>query len=230
MRGAQEAFRDERLDILAGTRGAAGKRAVRLDEMPDLVAQTAAKMIAAAGTGSSGGAVIRPATGLFIGNGTDQGALGTQNQVANRTVIAPFAPTRDVRIDQLGVSISTAVAGALFKAIIYNSDELGRPLTVLIESGNIDAASTGTKFATIAPVTLAAGKTYWIGIRSSSTATLRTLAVASSPVLAYTNAATPVAQGVLILTETFANAAAPWVYASGQHSNALVPLVLMRVA
>lgn len=49
------AFRDERLDILAGTRGNAGDRAVRLNEMPDLVAETAAKMIANAGGGGGGG-------------------------------------------------------------------------------------------------------------------------------------------------------------------------------
>lgn len=38
-------FRDERLDILAGTRGDDSKRAVRLSEIPDLVASTAAGMI-----------------------------------------------------------------------------------------------------------------------------------------------------------------------------------------
>lgn len=171
-----------------------------------------------------------PATGLFIGNGSDLGALGTQAQVANRTVIAPFTPARDVTIDQLGVSISTLIAGALFKAIIYASDADGRPSTVIRETANIDAGSTGTKFAAITALTLTAGTRYWIGIRSSSTATLRTLNVASVPVLSYTNAATPVLQGALVLTETYANAAAAWAYASSQHSNALVPLVLMRVA
>lgn len=44
-RTPQTANRDERLDILAGTRGEASKRAVRLSEMPDLVAATAAGMI-----------------------------------------------------------------------------------------------------------------------------------------------------------------------------------------
>ena len=44
-RTPQTANRDERLDILAGTRGDEGKRAVRLSEIPDLVAATAAGMI-----------------------------------------------------------------------------------------------------------------------------------------------------------------------------------------
>lgn len=48
MKDPKSSFRDERLDILAGTRGDSEKRAVRLSEIPDLVADTAAKMIAAA--------------------------------------------------------------------------------------------------------------------------------------------------------------------------------------
>jgi len=171
-----------------------------------------------------------PAAGLFIANGSGALALGTQAQVANRTVIAPFIPSLTVTVDQLGVSISTLIASALFKVVIYAADANGRPSTILRETGTIDAGSTGTKFAGITSLTLSAGTRYWIGIRSSSTSTLRTLGLTSSPLLTYTNAATPVAQGALIKTETFASAATDWSYASGQHSNALVPLVLMRVA
>lgn len=174
--------------------------------------------------------VMNPASGLFQANAADAGALGTQAQVANRTVCAPFVPAYDITIDQLGVSVSTLLAGSNCKVVIYASDSNGRPSTVLRETANISAAAAATVFATITSLTLNAGTKYWIGVRSSGTQTLRTLNVSALPVLSYTNAATPVAQQTLILTETFANAAATWTYASSQHSNALMPLVLMRIA
>jgi hypothetical protein len=171
-----------------------------------------------------------PAAGEFIGNGANATALGTQAQVANRTVIAPFSPCYDVTIDQLGCSISTGVASSNVKCIIYASDANGRPSTVLVETANIDAGSNATRFANISSTTLTAGTLYWVGLRSSSTATVRTLGVGSTYAVTYTSAATPAIESALILTETFANAAATWTYAASQHSNALVPLVLMRVA
>jgi hypothetical protein len=177
-----------------------------------------------------GTTLMTPAAGEFIGNGMNATALGTQAQVANRTVIAPFVSAYDVTIDQLGVSVSTFVASATVKCVIYAADSQGRPTTILRETATIDAGSNGTRFATITSLALTAGTKYWIGIRSSSTATLRTLGVGSAPALTYTNAATPEIESALILTETYANAAANWTYAASQHSNALVPLVLMRVA
>jgi hypothetical protein len=171
-----------------------------------------------------------PAAGEFIANGQNGGALGTAAQVANRTVIVPYIPMRSVTIDQLGLSVSTFVASANLKCIIYASDANGRPSTVLRETANIDAGSNGTKFASITSLTLEAGTMYWIGLRSSSTATVRALSVGSVYPLTYTNAATPLIETTLILTETFANAAATWTYAASQHSNVAPPLILMRVA
>jgi hypothetical protein len=189
---------------------------------------------AAPGGGGSANALgftmMNPAATLFVANAANATALGTQAQVANRTVIAPFVAGVAMTIDQLGISISTLLAASNCKCVIYDSDSNGRPTTILRETANIDCATTGTKFASITSLALTAGKIYWIGVRSSGTQTIRTLPVGAIPVLSWTNAATPVAQQALILTETFANAAANWTYASSQLSNALVPLVLMRVA
>lgn len=184
-----------------------------------------------AGTASrSGYSQLVPAAGLFIPNAADASALGTQVQVANRTVIAPFVPAYDMTIDQLGVSISTLLGSNNAKVVIYASDANGRPSTVLRETANIDTTTAGTKLSAITPLALTAGTKYWIGVRASGTFTLRTLSVAALKPITVTNAATPVLNPTMILTETFANAAATWVYASTQHSNALMPLVLMRVA
>jgi hypothetical protein len=171
-----------------------------------------------------------PAAGMFITNNANATALGTQAQVANRTVIAPFVAAYGVTIDQLGISVSTFLASANCKCVIYDSDSNGRPTTILRETANIDAGTNGTKLAAITSLALTAGKTYWIGVRSSGTQTLRTLAVGALPALDYTSAATPAARQTLIKTETFGDAAGNWTYASSQHSTALMPLVLMRVA
>ncbi len=178
----------------------------------------------------AGQSPVAPASGEFIGNGLNATAFGTQAQVSNRTVIGLFVPSRNVTIDQLGLSISTGVASATFKAVIYAADANGRPGEILRETATIDAATSATRFASITALSLEAGLAYWVGARSSSTATLRTLGVGSVPAVTYTNAATPAMESALIQTETYANAAANWSYAASQHSNALVPLVLMRVA
>jgi hypothetical protein len=184
----------------------------------------------AGGTNRYAASMMRPAAGEFIGNGLNATALGTQIQVANRTVLAPWVPGYDVTIDQLGVSVSTGVAATNVKAIIYASDANGRPDAVIIETANISSAANATVMSTIASTALTAGTTYWVGIRSSGTATVRTLGVGSAPAVTYTTAATPLIESALVKTETFANAAAAWGYVASQHSNALIPLVLMRVA
>lgn len=190
-----------------------------------------------AAPGGGGGAAnfdgytqMAPAATLFVANSANATALGTQAQVANRTIIAPFVPAYTMTIDQLGVSVSTVLGGANAKCVVFDSDSNGRPTTILQETGGISAFAATTVFAAITSLTLTAGKTYWIGVRASGAFTLRTLALGALPALDYTNAATPAARQCLIRTETFANAADNWTYASSQHSNALMPLVLMRVA
>ncbi len=178
----------------------------------------------------AGTSLFAPLAGAFIPNSQNATALGTQAAVANRNVIAPFVPAYGVTIDQMGVSVSTLLASNNAKCVIYDTDSNGRPTTILRESGLISTGATGTPFASITPITFTAGKTYWIGVRMSGTFTLRTLSVSACSVLSYTNAATPVANITLIATETFANAAGNWVYSLSQHSNTLMPLVLMRLA
>jgi hypothetical protein len=171
-----------------------------------------------------------PAAGLFITNALNATALSGQAHVANRNTISPFVPGRTITIDQVGLSVSTAVASALFKIVIYASDANGRPTTILRQTATLDGGTTGTRFATITPLELTAGTLYWIGVRSSSTATIRSLAAGAAPVLTLTTAATPILQSTLIATETFGSAAADWTYAGTQHSNVLAPLILMRLA
>ncbi len=182
-----------------------------------------------AGGGKLGFGLLRPAAGMFVGSSFGA-SLATLAGAANRTLIAPWVPAHDITIDMLGLSVSTLLAASLAKVVIYASDADGRPAAVLRETIDIDCATTGTKFQPITPLALTAGTTYWIGARTSSTQTIRAGVAASNPPLAMTNAATPLAQMTLLLTETYANAAAPWVFSSAQLSTALAPFILMRIA
>lgn len=179
---------------------------------------------------SMGQSLIAPAAGAFLANATNASALSAVAQVADRVTIAPFVPRHAMTIDQLGCSISTLLAASSVKLVLYDSDAQGRPTTILRETATIDSATTGTKFASIASFTFAAGKVYWLGLRASATQSVRTVSSAATPVLAATNAATPVLQTTLTKTETYANAAANWTYANSQLSNLSPPLILMRVA
>lgn len=173
---------------------------------------------------------LKPVAGVIIGPATSGAALGTVAQVANRNTIAPFVAAFDLTIDQVGISVSTGVAGSTAKVVIYNADADGRPTTVVAESGTIDCATSSTTLFTALNVSFVAGRIYWIGVRSSANQTLRSLPAAAFPVLSYTSAATPVIQTTLAKTETYGNAASTWTYLSTHHSNLTVPLVLMRVA
>lgn len=175
--------------------------------------------------------MFRPAAGVFIAPVCNGGALGTAAQGANRNIIAPFVAAFDVAINQVAISVSTLVAGSFSKVVIYGSDANGRPSNLIAESANIDCGTGPVNtYTTPLSVTFRAGQLYWIGVRSSSTQTLRTFTQASLPPLSYTIAATPGVQPTLIKTETYANPAGAWGYASAQHSNIQVPAVWMRVA
>ncbi len=132
-------------------------------------------------------------------------------------------------IDQIGISCSTAVAATTCKVTAYASDALGRPAECLGETATIDTATTGTKFVAAA-ITFKAGRLYWLGVRTSSTQTVRAVAAGSCLALGWTNAATPVQQTKLNRSLAYATPATAWTFSNSQLATGLPPLVLMRVA
>lgn len=176
--------------------------------------------------------IMRPATGLVLGNGILGNTLTSVAQVANRVTIAPYVPGYDITVDQLGCSISVVVAApASVKLVLYASDADGRPTTILRETADIDAAvTTGTKLTDITPISLAAGTVYWLGLRSQSNPTIRTVNSAAAAALTWSTGSTPVMQTTLTKSEPYATPAADWTYGAGHHSNLAPPLILMRTA
>jgi hypothetical protein len=177
------------------------------------------------------GQPTRMEPGAFIGNEVGGVTLSTLAQTANRIVGTPKSFPRDTQVDQLGVSVSTAVAGALFRVQIYDTDADGRPTTLLVESADISGATAATVFATLgATFTFLAGKTYFIAVHSSANATLRTISTTGVVGFSWSNAATPAQYIALVRTATFGSAGNWPAFANSQAQNVAMPLVLMRCA
>ncbi len=152
-----------------------------------------------------------------LGSGS---APGTLSGAADRLDIFPFTARADTAVVGLSVNVTGAVAGAVGKIVMYDSDANGRPNALILETGDLDFSSTGIKTAVIAQ-TLLQGATYWFGIRHSSTAVLSAWPTSATPDI---NGGTPSTNACKILRRAFTySSAAPstWGWTSSDlNSNA----------
>lgn len=174
---------------------------------------------------------LAPAPGEYALSTTGAGgaATGTLAGGANRIDLFPFIPRDDLTLDRLAVNVTTLIAGALGRIVVYSADASGRPASLLLETGDLDFSTTGVKAATVA-LTLRRGVTCWLGIRHSSTATLSTWQLAATPDL---NGGAPVttARKVLRRTLAFATPApASWGYLSSETNAAAATAIWLRAA
>ena len=167
---------------------------------------------------------------VMTASGTGGGATTTSAGTASRVDIFPFIPRGDVTVNGLALNVTTAVAAALGRGLIYSADANGRPDQLLLDTAELDFAGTGTRTATLAPLTLFGGVTYWVGMRHSSTAAISAWVTSASPDLNGGAVATA-ARKILRRTMAFTTAApASWGYVSSEASAGLAPAVWLRVA
>ncbi len=174
---------------------------------------------------------ISPAAGDYALTTTSAGgaATGVLAGVAGRMDLFPFIPRDDMIIDRLSVNVTTLIAAALGKIVLYAADATGRPATLILETGDLDFSTVGLKEATITQ-TLRCGITYWIGIRHSSTAILSAWASTATPDL---NGGAPVTTARKVLRRTLAYAtAAPgtWGYLASETNAGPGTAIWMRAA
>lgn len=117
------------------------------------------------------------AGGVISGEYYDNCFHGTANATlagaADRLDLAPYYTSIPLVIDQIGVVVSTAVASALGRVVIYGSSDAGWPDELLFEgSSDLDFSTTNYKHHEV-DFTFESGRQYWLGVRHSSTATLR---------------------------------------------------------
>ena len=174
---------------------------------------------------------ITPAAGDYAltTSGAGGAATGVLAGAAGRIDLFPFIPRDDIAIDRLSVNVTTLIAAALGKIVLYAADATGRPAALILETGDLDFSTVGLKEATVAQ-TLRRGITYWIGIRHSSTAILSAWASTATPDL---NGGAPVTTARKVLRRTLAYAtAAPgtWGYLSSETNAGPGTAIWLRAA
>lgn len=187
-------------------------------------------------TGPAGGAAAVGSSGPFLlaGQYIDTAMNGTAPTTiagtANTIALSRFTPPATFTIDQLLVTVSTLIASALGRIVVYNSDANGRPNAPIFVSGDLDFGSTGDKTAA-ASLTFTAGTVYWIGLWSSSTATVRGIPVGGLPNLGLLTSGATAYVTALRRTVTFVGGTAPnpWTFVVGDRQAVVAPSVRMRV-
>lgn len=177
---------------------------------------------------NAGGFVV----GQYYDNSFQGPASGTLAGVAGRLDLAPYFTSQRITIDQIGVAVSTAVAGATGRVCIYESDADGWPSGNPVYEGGADLsfAATGYVFHTLG-FTFETGTPYWLGIKQSSTATLRTVAVASAVNLGLTSSSAANYATILRRSVTYANPAPSWTFTNSDRvANVTPPSIRFRVA
>ncbi len=156
------------------------------------------------------------------------GALGTLAGVAGRIDLYPFTARADNAVTGLAANVTTLVAAALGKFVVYDCDASGRPNALLLETADLDFSTVGVKTATVS-ITLRQGKTYWLGIRHSSTATLSAWLSTSTPDI-NGGAPTTTARKVVRRSLAYATAASSiWGWSSAEINAAAPTAIWLKV-
>lgn len=175
--------------------------------------------------------MLVPPAGEHVQTGTGTGGttLGSRAGTANLMEIAPFVARADLAMDQVALRVATGIAAATCKVVLYAADANGRPDALIAETATIDCSASGIVSAALAQVLLR-GRTYWFGVRHSSTATLSVMPVGAVPDI---NGGAPVTTGRKSLQRslTYATAApATWGYVSSELTAAVPNAVWLRMA
>lgn len=189
-----------------------------------------------------GGAASAVATGAtFVGpilstywydTAYSGGSTASIPGTANRVEMLPLIPPRTMVIDAVGVRVTTTVAGALARGLIYNANSNGEPDTLLADV-QVDC-SVSNAFANLpSPITLQAGQLYYTGVWHSSTATVSALGNSQQrPLGGSNNLGSNTMYSYLRRSIPFSGPAPdPWGFVpSDLGGNASIPTLRLRVA
>lgn len=172
--------------------------------------------------------------GFVSGQYVDQALTALANTTlagaANRIELYPYIPQVSHSIDRISCYVTTGVASAQVKLVIYASDSNGYPGTLLYESSAIAAATSSAIAEATMSQAFVAGTVYWLGVRHSSTSTLRAIALGAAPAFGTTSTGTAY-YTVLRRTLAFATAAtSPWAFVNSDRVAGIAPTAIkMRV-
>lgn len=154
---------------------------------------------------------------------------------ANRGDLSPWLCTRTITPAGLGVVVTTGVAAANLRVLVYSADVSGWPDVLLWDSGSLTATtSTQYREATASVPTFTKGVLYWLGVLHSSTATVRAVPLGAAIQIGGVGATATTANFGSVVRRTgltFATPPNPWGFAASQITNNIAPpMVLARAA
>ncbi len=171
-------------------------------------------------------------SGFYYDNAFQGTSASTLAGAADRMDLAPFFTSMPLAIDTIGTPCSTAVASSNIKIVVYSTGSNGWPGALIKETAALSTASTGYKSEAWS-YTFQSGTMYWLGVRHSSTATLRTINVGSAVNLGLGSSSTSTTYNTVIRrTLAFATAApSTWTFNSAELTgNITPPSIRMRAA
>lgn len=174
--------------------------------------------------------LVPPAGEYIITTMSSGGATSVLTGAAGRMDLFPFVSGGDLAVDALGVNCTTAVAAALCKLVVYEALANGQPGGLLFETATADLSTVGNKVLA-ASLTVYRGRTYWLGVRHSSTAALSTWGLQATPDINGGASMVTTARKTLRRTVTFANAApANWGFVSSEITASAATAIWLRMA
>ena len=155
-------------------------------------------------------------------------ALAALALAANILYVTPIAITKRTTFTRIGIQVSTAgAAGANIRLGIYNNSTNHQPGTLVLDAGEIDASTTGTKEITISQ-SLRPGL-YWLAAANELAPSVNGYGVTDIiPILGYDTANARIAR----LTRAFTYAVLPADESAATYTQgtAASPIIWLRVA
>jgi hypothetical protein len=159
-------------------------------------------------------------------------ALSGTALVALTSLVYPWVAPRTWTPAALGVYVTTEAALSTTKVLIYTHDDAtGWPAAKSYESASLDtgAGSLNTFVSTAASMpTFTAGTTYWVGMISTGTPSLRSQTTVANSILNHlaTVGATTMSHRLERAGETYATPTTPWGFAATQLATGNNPIVI----
>lgn len=168
--------------------------------------------------------------GQFYDNAFQGTASSTLAMAAGRIDLAPYYTSQPLTIDQIGVAVTTANAGAA-RCVIYTAGDNGWPDALALSVDIQDTGSTGYRSGSV-NFTFDSGRQYWLGVHTAGTPTIRAINVSSAVNLGVNGSAGNHYFTVLRRVVTYANGAPElWEFAaSNRTANIAPPSIRMRSA
>lgn len=170
-----------------------------------------------------------PQVSSYLDNGFLWSSPTNNAFIPDQVKAAPWAPLRDVVIDELRIRVQSGSPGGYIRVGLYSADEMGWPSELLVTFGQILVSTSGDKWISITPYTLRADRVYWLAFQSSVGVTVEALRE-GMPSLGQGSAALTRFNMLQQIQPFSGGLPATWTYSNSDLVSGAVPVLRMRRA